>query len=72
VSQHEYSNIHSPGNLKIVPCIHTGTIHNRISTDYPDEVDRYLTPGKKRRLRVVENGVLRETVGSKRDKEAGD
>jgi hypothetical protein len=32
----------------------------------------YLTPGKKRRLRVVENGVLRKTVGAKWNKEAGD
>jgi len=78
VSQHEYINIHSPENLRIVPLVHTCTFHNRISRDYPDEMDLnwrqtwYLTPGKKRRLRMVENGVLRKTVGPKWDKEAGD
>ena len=78
MSRHEYSNIHSPENLKIVPCIYTCTFHYRLSRDYQDEVDLNwrqtwcLRPGKKRRLRVVENGVLRKTVGPKWDKEAED
>jgi hypothetical protein len=72
----EYGNIHSPANLKIVPCIHTYTVHNRISRDYPDELDlTWLqtwsrTPGKKSRLRLDENRVLRKTVGPNWDKEA--
>ena len=78
MSQHEYGNIHSPENLTIVPRVHTCTFRNRISRDYRAEMDLnwlqtwYLTPGKKRRLRVVENGVLRKTVGAKWNKEAGD